>query len=155
MFYKMFRNNILVKSLFIFFFLFLQSCVFDPPPPISTVEVFNKTSTTIYVYSSCSNKIEKFPQLELFHKGYSREENKEILINPEYRIPPKSKGYVYIYSQTLKKYFKNCKDKTLKIFFIDEKVMKEYSWEEIYEKQLFTRKIILREKYLKKGIVYN
>jgi len=125
----------------IFFLLVLSSCVYEPP--YERIGVFNNSSSTVYGYYSCSDSIGYEIPLKLFNNTTSRDGKEKYITAPHYRLSPYSRFNEVegLYSKSWKSYITNCPDKTLKVFFISEEVMKNNTWSEIVKGQLYLKRI--------------
>ena len=127
----------------IFIFLVLQSCVYDPKKPLYSLKVINKTDLSFYVYTSCKNKISELPAIKY-------DENRVSKIVPGFEKPSiKENGSTYIYDYSIESFFKNCDNEKLNVFLIKDSVIQNYSWKDIYEEQIYFKKISFTKDYLK------
>jgi hypothetical protein len=101
------------------------------------------------VLYSCSDNIsEERPPLKLLDTIYSKIDNRMNIVSPDYCF---SKYSIYkggLYNRSWEKYIENCADKTLKVFFIDERVIKSKEWNEIVKNKLYLKRIELTYKQL-------
>jgi hypothetical protein len=145
------------KIVYIIILLLQYGCpVYDPARGLLYIR--NNSSEAIYVYLKCGNvdSLSLDPKLELF--DYFDNDNKSMqdaagnplqsgFTSPEYRINAYEVGSLHI-SGSRKKPHLPCEGIDVTLFFITEKTMRNYDWEEIYEHQLFIKKITLTEEEL-------
>lgn len=140
------------KILFLGFCGLLCSCLFAYDPPRGVLNIFNDSEEAIYVYLKCGNS-DSLPSsqgLELFHFSSANMEDasgnpiKPRLSSPEYRINAYDRGGLHIWG-TVKKPRLPCNENTLTLFFIQEKTIRNYSWNDIYTNQMFVKKATLTE----------
>ena len=145
------------KLIYIVVLILLCGCpVYDAPS--GEIIIHNNTDEAIYVYL-CYGNIDSLPlkpRLSLFE--YFDNSQKSMLdakgnplesgfVSPEYRINAYNIGFLHILGSKKKpKFPPNIEEITL--FFITEKIMRNYSWEKIYEKQLFEKRVLLRKEEL-------
>jgi len=131
----------------LFILLLTVSCVYDPGKKISKIKVINNTDESFYVYTSCFDNLQKKPSL----KYYKNEKDSSIQIEeiiPGFKVTANSNDeFIYLYDYDVKSFFKNCKKGKLNIFLIKENILINHSWEDIYNKQLYYRKLSLNEEY--------
>lgn len=130
----------------LFFFIslvLLSGCpVYDPPNP-GPAFIYNCSNEAIYVYHSQNGKLEMEPRLVLFEKKKSEFmfENTgcaNLLKSPKYRIN------AYEEAEVTFPFGKDSQHRDSVIYyFITEQTMKESSWEEIVNQQLYERRISL------------
>jgi hypothetical protein len=138
---------------FVVFQILLSGCpVYDPPTKSGGVYIENMSNTPVYILLSCGDSISKYYELAKydFWTGNTKDENgkpKTDTIYPNYRIEAHDKHFV-VFNQSGNKRTTGCSDNILRIFFITEKTIREKSWDEIAEKQLYVKKIILTQKEL-------
>lgn len=120
------------------------SCVYDPPNS-GPAYFYNCSDKAIYVYYSKSGKLEIEPRLELFEpkKEEFMFENigcGKLLQPPMYRVN------AYEQKEMSNEYLEEWgyyDDDSIIFFFIAEQVMKDSTWEDIVDKQLFEKRISL------------
>jgi hypothetical protein len=153
------KNNksILLKQLVglkIFFYLsslifIFNGCLFFPTfdPPQKGIDVFNNTDSILYVAYSFSdslgngNPIVYYEEVSINNKIHKR--------FPCYRLNAFSDGGIGIPGrETL---LQKCDKNMLRLFFILESTMRDYSWEEICEKKIYEKKLTLTKADLKKN----
>ncbi|GHS90213.1 hypothetical protein FACS1894201_11610 [Bacteroidia bacterium] len=145
------KNLVSLSCLFL-----LYGCIFTYDPPRALFYVNNYSDEAIYVYFKCGNvdSLPLSPKLELFHFGDAvgtKYENIEEyrFYPPEYRINAYDGSFLFEGTiGTDKKPRLPCKEKEVTLFFITEKTMRSYDWEEIHKNQLFTKKITLTQEEL-------
>lgn len=140
------------KVVLVLFCVLISGCVYDPPS--AHIEVENCTDSAIYVYYSFCDSLELSKPLYLFeenkHGGLSK------YSSPNYRINAYSIGGIGTLGQS--SLFKKNRNEKIRLFFIKEKIMRDFSWEEIVKKHLYEEKLTLTEKELMKNdwmIVYD
>jgi len=111
-----------------------------------TLPIINYSDSTVYVCASCSDFLEKDHNLQVYKYNF---DGKEILGYPNYRIEKDSLGCIIFREKKVEHIFKRCQDHQMHFFFILESTMRTYSWEEICEKQLYEKKLVLTEEELK------
>lgn len=143
------------KIFFVISILLLNSCVFTYDPASGLLNIDNKSDKAVYVYLKCGNvdSLPLYPKLELFQLVSAKMEDakgntiKPYYISPEYRINAYTVGSLSVWG-TRKKPSLPCKENKVTLFFITEKTMQDFSWEEIYRNQMFENKITLTNKEL-------
>jgi hypothetical protein len=131
-------KNFLNFSLLLFLLLFLIGCpVYDPPNSGPSI-FYNCSDEAIYVYHSKNGKLEIEPKLNLFE--FKKEEFMfknlscdNLLKSPDYRINAYEEKEV----NNITQYLRNISSDSLYFFFIKEKTMREFAWQDIVERQLF------------------
>ena len=113
-----------------------------------TLPVINYSDFTVYVCASCSDSLERGRNLQLYKYSF---DGKEIVGYPNYRIEKDSIGYVIFREKKVEHAIKRCKDHKLRLFFISESTMRNYSWEEICKHNLYEKKLTLTEEELKEN----
>ncbi|PCH78095.1 MAG: hypothetical protein COB98_01675 [Flavobacteriaceae bacterium] len=136
-----------MRKLMLILFVFV-SCIYDPPKNMSKIKITNRTNKTFYVYTSCTDSIQKFPCLKYYRKIENQSELEEFIIGAKAKANSID-GYTYLYDYDINSFFKNCKKGKLNIFLIEEHVFLKYSWEEIYLKQRYWRKFSLNKGHFK------
>jgi hypothetical protein len=131
--------------LFLMLCLILYGCPsYDPQTAVLTV--YNLSDSAVYVYKTCENSIEILPRLKLFEvSGAIMEDEKgnqiDSIYSPNYRVnaynSSEFSGFGNIDNPTI---FCNNSD-YINLFFIKETTIKNYSWEEIVEKQIYVKKM--------------
>lgn len=111
-----------------------QSCVYDPPQ--KGICVLNYTQSAIYVAYSFNDSIDKNNKLCLFDTEFFN--GSKHIISPQYRIDAYNTKGIGISGRD--ELFNIALDKKLRLFFITEKTMKYYSWEEICNKKMYVEK---------------
>lgn len=147
------KKIILIISVFL-----LNSCIFTYDPPSGLLNINNNSNKAIYVYLKCGNvdSLPLYPKLELFQLVSAKMEDakgntiKPYYISPEYRINAYTVGSLSVWG-TRKNPSLPCKENKVTLFFITEKTMQDFSWEEIYRKQLYEKKLILNEAELRRS----
>jgi len=118
-----------IQLLFIFLFITICACVYDPPRKTISI-INNSTSDTIYVYpAGCLNNIDSFkiPAKNYFDHGFGK------TIKNVYYINPLDTGFVVMDSF----HILNCPDKEVKLFIFKETILKKYNENEIIKNELF------------------
>ncbi len=124
----------------------LSSCAFDPPSK-SMLDVYNYTDDAIYVYYTSQESIQMKPKLELFFVNHVVSIDKygnriDTVGYPDYRIDAHS--YIEFHDDGIHAVgkFRPFPDKDyVNFFFIKESTLRNYTWEQIVEKQLYERKV--------------
>ena len=116
--------------------LSLWACpAYDPPQ--KGIEVLNYTDSAIYVCFSCTDSMSITPRLRLFDTVFYN--GIDHIISPHYRVNAFSYGGIGTTGREM--LINNCSDKKLRLFFIRESTLRNYSWDEIYKSQLFEKRI--------------
>lgn len=133
------------KNIVFLFIPFFCGCLISDPPPKSIL-IRNSTDSAIYVYYSFNDSIESSRELVLFENNrYGGTDN---FYSPNYRVNAYSIGGIGI---TGRKKLVDCsRDKKLRLFFINEVTMREKSWKQICESQIYSKKVILSVSELKR-----
>ena len=134
------------------------SCIFTYDPPRGSLDIFNDSDEAVYVHFNCGviDSLPLNPKLELFHYfSFNMEDASGNPIepgfaSPDYRINAYTFGSLRIWG-TPKNPRLPCDENKATLFFITEKTMRNYSWEEIYENQMFVQKVTLTQKELEKS----
>lgn len=135
--------------------LFLIICCYGCPsfdPPTGILCIHNYSDSAIYVYESCDDSLSSTGELSLFLKFYGGvDENgkpKDPIYSPNYRVNAYSYGEFAGYGtpNNPKLYCKGQDHITL--FFISENTMRNHSWNEVVDRQLFEKKIRLNQTQL-------
>ena len=144
------------KLIFVIFLLLQYGCIFTYDPPRGFLYIRNNTDEAMYVYFKCGNidSLPLYPELKLFY--FSSANMKDVLgnpiephfVSPDYRINAYYSGSIAIWGTPYNPSLP-CDEKKATLFFITEKTMRNYDWEEIYENQMFVKKVILTEEELK------
>lgn len=140
------------KLFFIVFLCLMNSC--DDAGPV--LEVYNYSDEAVY-FSYVFGKVDSLPQKPYLRLFYNDNTNMtdalgNKIFGPvsqgEYRIDAYDVGGIrfYIINDDLA-FPEGVNEMTM--FFITEKTMREYSWEEIYEKQLYESRVVITESELK------
>lgn len=141
------------------FYIFILSLLYGCPvydPPRGSFEIWNDSDEAIYVHFNCGNidSLPSYPKLELFL--YFSNDNiidahgntfKSRFVSPEYRINAYYFSSIYIWGSPEKPRLP-CKEDEATLFFITEKTMRNYDWEEIYKNQMYVKKILLTKEEL-------
>jgi hypothetical protein len=132
--------------------VFLFGCVYDPPHGGYTI--FNNSDSVIYVYETSSDSIQLIPKLILYDRWMSNTVNlygqkQDPIDPPDYKINAHSYS-VFRLGGTLRNPRINSKDKTIRLFFINENNMRTKRWEEICNKQLYVKKVKLTQEQFEK-----
>lgn len=146
------RNFIIVLSIF-----FFASCGFYFDRPIERImSVHNFTDEAIYVYYSYIDSLQLTPKLELFLYLPNRAPEVDGLdpyCSPEYRINPHTSSEIaekYDYEKIWNPFPDHPEIDYVFFFFIKESTLKNNSWEQIVEKQLYEKKVKYRYKELER-----
>jgi len=138
--------------LFILAITSFYGCVYDPPHGVFTVH--NNSNSVMYVYVTCADSLELTPKLSLYEQWeFNKDNARNLEQNSDY--PPDYRIKAYSYSEfavwgTPKKPRCYCKDKTIRLFFINQSTMRTKQWEKICKKHLYVKKVILTEEQLSK-----
>ena len=147
------------KVIYIIFSICLYGCIFTFDPAGGLLHIRNDSDEAIYVYLKCGrfDLLPLAPKLELFH-FFNNEDGsmqdasgtplKSGFVSPEYRINAYAYGALHIWG-TRNKPRLPCEENEVTLFFITEKTMRNYDWEEIYKNQMFIKKTTLTEIELK------
>lgn len=130
----------------------LTGCpIYDPPVETGMLEIINQSDSIWYVCLTCNHKLtienRVFYQLSWGDQAYDQFGNKKDLFFPRNRIAPNDTSNFSGFGKPSKPRI-YCEDRTLKVFFIKEEIMKTHSWEEICRDQKFSHKIDLTSKEL-------
>jgi hypothetical protein len=133
----------------------LYGCPFTFDPPRGQFHIYNDSDEAIYVYFKCgsSDSLPLSPGLELFHFLSMNMEDaqgnpiKPGFSSPEYRINAFTFGSITIWGSRDHPRLP-CDENIVTLFFIPEKTMRNYEWEEIYENQMFVQKTTLTKEEL-------
>ena len=130
-----------------FLVLIFYGCLFLAMDPVRKgIDVYNNTDYTLYVSYSISDSLGNGYPIVLFEEVNI--DNKVSKRSPCYRLNPYSNGSIGIPGRiTL---LQSCDDNMLRLFFITESTMREYSWEEICENQMYEKRLTLTKKDLEK-----
>jgi hypothetical protein len=134
-----------IVLLLITLILFLQGCpAIDPPAKY--IKVHNKTNSTVYVSFSFTDTIDITKPLVLYHTEICG--GKTEYVEPIYRINPNSIGGI----DTMGRHslLDGIPDKKIRLFFIQEAIMKQYQWDEICVKKMYQKKMTLTQQDLEK-----
>ena len=135
-------------------------CPFTYDPPQGLLDIKNDSDEAIYVYLKCgiSDSLPLSPKLELFHflsmnKDAQGNPIEHCFISPDYRINAYNWGSIFISGS--RKYprlpcYEN-REEVITLFFIPEKTMRDYEWEEIYANQMYVQKTTLTKEELEKS----
>jgi hypothetical protein len=134
----------------------LCGCIFTYDPAAGLFHIYNNSDEAIYVYFQCgkSDSVPLAPRLELFHSFPTDNiENadgnpvKRRISSPEYRINAYIFGSLHMLGR-LNKPRLPCDENKVTVFFITEKTMRNYDWEEIHKNQMFAKRVILTREEL-------
>lgn len=137
-----------MKKLFfllIIIMIFDGCLLIDPKPKF--IEVENCTDSVIYVYYSFKDSLEKSRSIELFKKY--RYAGVDKYISPDYRINAFSFGGIGITGR--ESLLNESTDKIIRLFFIKEETIRNKTWDEICEQQIYIKKITLSVEELEKA----
>jgi hypothetical protein len=147
------------KILFIVICGLFCSCIFTYDPPKGHFNIFNKSDEAVYVHFNCGNpdSLPLNPKLELFH-FFSNDNMEDAygnpiesgFVSPEYRINAYDISSLRIWG-SLKNPRLPCDENEVTLFFITERTMRSYDWEEIYKDQMFVEKVTLTKDELEKS----
>lgn len=112
-------------------------------PPAKFIYVDNRLDDTVYVLSSCTDSIRLIQKLDSFLPAYSYSTSVQ-------KIPPFKKEVVDVL-YTLDVITTTFTDGTLKMFFLSDSVMTNYSWDEINKGQMYFKKVALTADELEKN----
>ncbi len=141
--------------LLISFAVLLQGCIFTYDPAPGKLHIRNNTDQAVYVYLKYgeADVLPLEPKLELFEffdnedgsmQDSSGNPLKSCFVSPEYRINAYDLGSLIIGGSANKPRLRSTgllsNEKGVTLFFITEKTMRSYDWEEIYQKQMFVKK---------------
>ena len=134
-----------------FCFLLLGCPVYDPPN--GEIKIHNSSKNAIYVCSECSDTLSLSNPLRLFiiNDNSYDEQGKKMTdtIFPRYKINRDSTGLIGVWGTPTKPQL-FCNDKKIRLFFINERVMKEKEWAEICKFDLYEKKLVLTQSELEK-----
>ncbi len=128
----------------------IYGCAFDPKmKPV--LFIYNFTDEAVYIYYSKHDSMQISPKLYLYEKSHSQDSdefgnNLDTITSPEYRINAHSETFFTGYS----KWHPFDDVDYVNFFFIKESTMKNYTWEQIVEKQMYERKVKYTYKELEK-----
>jgi len=132
------------------------SCIFTYDPPRGYFNIFNDSDEAVYVHFNCGNvdSLPSYPKLELFH-FFSNDNMKDAygnpfesgFVSPEYRINAYYFSSLFIWG-TPRNPRLPCEENKITLFFITEKTMHNYDWEEIHKNQMFVKKVRLTKEEL-------
>lgn len=144
--------------------LSFTSCLFYNFDPKSEPSIYDRAWITIYNYSDSAiyvymkdgvaDSLPLSPGLELFIKSKTETTNKfgnaifHPIVSPEYRINAFGYGDLIIDGDCDNPKLP-CGKQEVTLFFIKDKTMRNYSWAQIHEKQLYESKIVITESELK------
>lgn len=147
------KTNIFLSLILSFAF---NACVYDPPE--KWITILNDTDSAIYVYGTYLDSISLKNKLSLFEEHYIEEaywvnRNKTfkdtiIKTHPCYRINPYNGRELNLPGQ--ESLLNDSPDKKIRIFYIKEETMRTKTWAEIVKCQLYEKKGLYDEEYLKK-----
>ena len=149
------KKLIYISSIFL-----LYGCIFTYDPPRGLLHVRNSSDEAVYVYLKCgkADVLPSVPKLELFDffnnedgsmQDASGNPLKSSFVSPEYRINAYTHGSLQIWG-TRKNPRLPCEENEVTLFFITEKTMRSYDWEEIHKNQMFAKKTTLTKEELEK-----
>ena len=129
-------RKIIILPLFL-----LTCCTFDPA--YKSLEIYNDSDSTMYVFYTYKDSITLQPKLDLFlNSGKdSYLKNNDSVISPDYRIHPRSFSYLRESSISRSQWIPFPDKDYVIFFFINESTMKCFSWENIVKHQLYQKKI--------------
>jgi len=104
-----------------------------------TIIIYNNTDSAVYIYYSCSDSIYLTPKLVLFDTIVIN--GREKINSPNYRVNAYSYGGIGTTGRKI--LINNCADKKLRLFFIKEETMINNTWNDIYNWQLYEKKVFL------------
>lgn len=116
---------------------FISCSLFDSEQ--GAINIYNNTDSAVYITYSCSDSICLSPQLVLFDTIVNN--GRETIISPNYRVNAYSYGGIGTTGR--KNLINDCIDKRLRLFFIKEETLKNFSWNDIFIWQLYEKKVIL------------
>lgn len=135
-----------VFKLFTLLSILLGACVYDPPNPGPSF-IYNCSDEAIYVYHSLNGELDMNSPMMLFEEKKEEFMFKNIgcerlLKSPDYRINAYEEKEFPLKDNFLSM-------DSIVFYFFTERTMKELTWEEIVEKQRYSKRISLsREEYL-------
>jgi len=135
------------KSLLALLLALLFSKCFLGLGPKKGIHVFNNTDSTFYIAFSFNDSLRSYWPLV-----YYEEVNIDNVMHkryPCYRVEPFSKSGIGIPGR--ESLLLRCDDNKLRLFFILESTMQDYSWEEICKNRLYEKKLTLTEEELKEN----
>jgi len=134
------------KYLILLIVLMFHSCIIPVVDFAFNIPVANYSDSTVYVCASCSDTLEKGRNLQLKEYSVVKKEYKY----PHYRIEKDTIGCVTFRDRKVEQIFNRCKDRKMRFYFILESTMREYSWEEICENQMYEKRLTLTKEDLEK-----
>jgi hypothetical protein len=147
------KKLVYISCLFLFY-----GCIFTYDPARGLLYVHNNSNEAVYVYLKCgkTDVLPSEPKLELF-EFFNNEDGgmldalgnplKSGFVSPEYRINAYHRGSLHI-GGNRKKPRLPCEENEVTLFFITEKTMRNYDWEEIHKNQMFVKKTTLTKEEL-------
>ena len=132
--------------IYILTIIFILSCSFDPKVNTQIeclFEIENRNHETLYVFISNYDSLRINSKTvsnsdELFTSDITYDEF-DTLSHQKYRLIPKETTYFYGNKKWMPYKNTNC----IYIYFINERNLKRYKWEEVEKKQLYEKKIRL------------
>jgi lipoprotein len=159
----MIKLNLMKILLTVIFFawLLLSCCQFNNSDYQSdnyrkgSLIIYNYSDSAIYVYMKCgiADSLPLEPGLELFMESKTKNTDKcgnlifEPIISPEYRVNAFKHGSLTVGGNEDNPSLL-CDSSTVTLFFIKEKTMHDYDWEQIYKGQIYAERITFTEKEL-------
>jgi len=122
----------------------MVSCYFHIDSSSKNLTINNYTDEAIYVYYTYYDSIQLTPKLELFVYWPDRapdEKDLDQYCSPEYRVNPHFYSLITGDHSSETKWIPFPDKNYVNFFFIKESTMKNYTWEEIVQKQLYERKV--------------
>lgn len=142
-----------MKTFFIFLFVILL-CGCPTYDPISGVlSIANNSDSAVYVYHTCSDSLQKQPELKLFLESGAemidaRGNKMETTYSPDYRINAHSTSEMSGFGTAKYKRLPCGNQEFINLFFISESAMRKYTWDEIAQKQLYLNKMKVTKQHL-------
>lgn len=143
----MFRNFIILCvccSLF--------GCIGIYDPATGAVNVFNNTDSAVYLYQTYMDSLPLEHGLSLFWSGSMGVDecnnSHPDTTSPDYRINAYAWSSFQGYGTPNRQVLDKDKGERLNLFFIKETTMRTKTWKEIYEGQLYSKKMSFTEKQL-------
>jgi len=115
--------------------------------PKKGIDAFNNTDSVLYVAFSFNDSLDKDFPLVLYREVIIDDKMQKQF--PCYRLDAYSDGCIGIPGREL--LLQRCDEKMLRLFFISESTMRNYSWDEICKQRLYEKKLTLTEAELKEN----